>query len=112
MPLSPEQSDRLKAIAKYLVAPALGTLAAKTIYERGRTRHVSYWEASQGFFIDLVKDGHEKVLRLSGKVHANNDRSFIEEIELDDSIHTPKTPKQIQELEAEFLHRPFWTEET
>lgn len=100
MPLSPESAERLKKVAKFAVVPVLGALTAKSIYERGQTEHVSYWEASQSLFIDLIHDGQKKVIRLSGVVRHGVTRDEVLDIELDDREYTSL---EIDELEGVFL---------
>lgn len=85
--MSPDNLDRLKRVARYAVPSVLGAMAVKNIREISRTKHVSYWEASQSFIIDLLEDGKETSLRLSGQVlHGPGGRHDIADFKLEEKM--------------------------
>ncbi len=64
--ISPDHEERLITVAKYALPLVLGGIAVKNIRERHQVNHVSYWEASKSFMIDIIRDGQRKSSRLSG----------------------------------------------
>lgn len=93
--------ERLKNVAKVAVPIVLGGLAVKNIRERSTVRHISYWEASRTFIIDLINEGQNRATRLSGTVvHGPGGREDLQDVELYEGF-------EYQESEVEELERAF-----
>jgi hypothetical protein len=83
MEITPENKDRLKKVALVAVPLALGAVAVRNIRDKSQLKYVSYWEASQSFIIDLLEDGKQKAIRLSGTIlHGPGGKEDIQGIEL------------------------------
>ncbi len=81
--MGPEQKERLRRVALAAVPMVLGAMAVKNIREARQTNHVSYWEASQLFIIDILRDGQQGATRLSGRVlHGPGGRKDLQDVEL------------------------------
>lgn len=65
--------ERLKKVALVTIPLALGAIAVKNIRDKktGSLRHISYWEASRTFILDLIEDAKStplKITRVTGDV--------------------------------------------
>lgn len=79
-----ENLERIKAVAKVAVIPVLGAICVQNVRQRAYLRHVSYWEASQSIYIDLVKGPSEKSIRFAGRIIHGATKQEILDIEIDD----------------------------
>lgn len=102
MALSEEHRERLKRVALATVPAVLGGMAVKNIRERAETRHVSFWQASGTFLIDLLNEGREGGIRLSGIVHRRSESNPNDiDVELYEGFEF--TDEKVARLEKAFL---------
>ncbi len=102
MSLSPENIERLKKVVIISVPAVLGAMAVKNIREHSQTKHLSYWEASRSFIIDLIDERSDDMLRLSGTLTRGlGDGEGISDIELYDGFRYDD--EDITRLEQAFI---------
>lgn len=100
-----EQTERLKKVVLVALPAVLGAMAVKNVHERSQTKHISYWEASRTFLLDLMEDSRERALRVSGTVlHGQGGRGDVLDVELYDGFEY--APGDIERLEEAFGTAP------
>lgn len=99
-----QTKERLKKIALFVIPGVLGAVAVKNIYKNGQTRHVSYWDASRSFFIDLLNDSKDATIRITGEVIRGQNDTQVQDVELDERQYTSE---ELKILEDGFLTEEF-----